>query len=99
MNCSSEFAGVARFPSLGCGLAHLQVHIANSTRAMSVSPLSTQTEFISALRRKFPDLRNKVDVRFRDDEGEMVDMEDEGDWEAGVEVARLMNGRLELWVG
>ena len=35
---------------------------------------------------------------FKDEDGDMLSMVDEGDWEAGVEVARVLGGKLEIWV-
>jgi neutrophil factor 2 len=58
---------------------------------MSILPNETYTDLIDDLHAKFPELQEKsrkLEVRFKDEDGDMLNMEDEGDFEAAIEVAR-----------
>jgi hypothetical protein len=73
---------------------------------MSLRPSDTLSVFLDALRSKMDDGAGVAVVRFRDEDGDMVTLRDEGDYEAAVDVARAMRrgggrgeeGRLEVWV-
>jgi len=73
---------------------------------MSLTPESTYQDLISQLELKFPELnheKSKIDVRFKDEDGDMLSMQDEGDFEAAIDVARVLSGgrqegKLEIWV-
>lgn len=58
---------------------------------MSVFPDEAYEDFVSALRQKFPELGQSVTVRFKDEDGDMLSMQDEGDFEAAVDVARYVS--------
>jgi hypothetical protein len=60
---------------------------------MSILPTDSHATFLAALSSKFPQLAARsstgnVSVRFRDEDGDMVSLVDEGDFEAAVDVAR-----------
>jgi hypothetical protein len=57
---------------------------------MSILPTETYSDLIQDLYSKFPELqKGKVlEVRFKDEDGDMLNMEDEGDFEAAIDVAR-----------
>jgi len=57
---------------------------------MSILPTETYSDLINDLYLKFPELRNRkgLEVRFKDEDGDMLNMEDEGDFEAAIDVAR-----------
>ena len=55
---------------------------------MSVVPEDTYDDFSSALKSKFPELAKGMVVRFRDEDGDMMTMQDDGDYEAAIDVAR-----------
>ncbi|KAK4687459.1 hypothetical protein P7C73_g2653, partial [Tremellales sp. Uapishka_1] len=81
----------------------IKAHVGNHTRGMSVSPEHTYDHFIAALRAKFPEMSATMNVRFKDEDGDMLSMQDEGDYEAAVDVARVLakgraEGKLEIWV-
>ncbi|RSH89090.1 hypothetical protein EHS25_002756 [Saitozyma podzolica] len=86
----------------------VKVHVGETTRGMSILPTDSHATFVTALSSKFPQLAARsstgnVSVRFRDEDGDMVSLVDEGDFEAAVDVARVMakgraEGKLELWV-
>jgi len=70
---------------------------------MSIFPDESFVEFCASLRSKFPSLLADINVRFKDEDGDVLSMQDEGDFEAAVDVARVMakgraEGRLEIWV-
>jgi hypothetical protein len=60
---------------------------------MSILPNETYTDLINDLYLKFPELHKqkggrKLEVRFRDEDGDMLNMEDEGDFDAAIDVVR-----------
>jgi len=57
---------------------------------MSILPNETYADLIDDLYSKFPELRTGkgLTVRFKDEDGDMMNMEDEGDFEAAIDVAR-----------
>jgi len=66
---------------------------------MSILPSETYSDLISDLHLKFPELRRRqfrddrngnggLQVSFKDEDGDMMSMEDDGDFEAAVDVAR-----------
>lgn len=61
---------------------------------MSVFPDQAFEDFVSALKNKFPELGDSLDVRFKDEDGDMLSMQDEGDFEAAVDVARYVSDSL-----
>lgn len=75
------------------GLILAQVHHRDHTRGMSIHPSDTYDHLVRALRAKFPTLGSRVGVRFRDEDGEMLSMQDDGDFEAAVDVARSVPHR------
>ncbi|WVQ79645.1 hypothetical protein IAT38_001745 [Cryptococcus sp. DSM 104549] len=81
----------------------VKVHYGTLKRGMSVVPDQTYDDFAAALRVKFPEIGGTMAVRFKDEDGDMLSMQDEGDFEAAVDVARVLakgraEGRLEIWV-
>lgn len=75
---------------------------------MSLYPSDTLSTFIAALRDKTSTTaiasHSHPQVRFLDEDGDMVTLRDEGDYEAALDVARCMRkgraeGKLEIWVG
>jgi neutrophil factor 2 len=57
---------------------------------MSILPDDTYDHLVNLLRQKFPELHGKrgVSVSFRDEDGDMLSMQDDGDFEAAVDVPR-----------
>ena len=57
---------------------------------MSILPTETYADLINDLYLKFPELQNRkgLEVRFKDEDGDMLNMEDEGDFEAAIDVAK-----------
>jgi neutrophil factor 2 len=57
---------------------------------MSILPNETYSDLINDLHSKFPELQNGkgLEVRFKDEDGDILNMEDEGDFEAAIDVAR-----------
>ena len=55
---------------------------------MSVVPEDTFDNFAAALSAKFPALLDDMIIWFNDEDGDMLAMQDDGDYEAAVDVAR-----------
>lgn len=66
---------------------------------MSLPANAVFSDVHTSLRAKFPQMSSgECNLLFKDEDGDMLSMVDEGDWEAGVDVARVMGGKLEIWV-
>ena len=70
---------------------------------MSISPTDSFVDFLDAIRAKFPEMTDEPSIRFKDEDGDTLSMQDDGDFEAAVDVARVMakgraEGKLEIWV-
>lgn len=67
---------------------------------MSLASTATFNDVLNSLRIKFPpsDIGDNCTLLFKDEDGDMLSMVDEGDWEAGIDVARVLGGKLEIWV-
>ncbi|KAK6909893.1 hypothetical protein I203_103919 [Kwoniella mangroviensis CBS 8507] len=84
----------------------VKVNYGTHKRGMSILPSHTYEIFINLLKGKFPELADQpLDVKFKDEDGDILSMRDEGDFEAAVDVARILGegngrgeGRLEIWV-
>lgn len=61
---------------------------------MSALPTDTYEHLVQALRAKFPNLGRMVHIRFRDEDGDMLSMQDESDFDAAVDVARWVHSQL-----
>jgi neutrophil factor 2 len=55
---------------------------------MSFRPTQPLSTFLSTIQAKFPGLGEGLKVRFKDEDGDMLDLEDDGDFEAAIDVAR-----------
>lgn len=81
----------------------VKVHVGKLTRGMSISPTDSFADFLDAIRAKFPEMTDEPNIRFKDEDGDTLSMQDDGDFEAAVDVARVMakgraEGKLEIWV-
>ncbi|WVF71121.1 hypothetical protein IAT40_005918 [Kwoniella sp. CBS 6097] len=93
----------------------VKVNFGSAKRGMSILPSHTYEIFLQSLRKKFPcpnltsssssdgGAAGQLKIRFRDEDGDMLSMLDEGDFEAAIDVARVLGqgrgeGRLEIWV-
>lgn len=63
-----------------------QVRIGDTTRGMALTPEMNFTQFMLALKAKFAS--EPLTVQFKDEDGDLLEMRDEGDYEAAVDVAR-----------
>jgi neutrophil factor 2 len=75
----------------------MEVHIGNHTRGMSILPTESYSDLVDDLYSKFPELHPKqyksdqdegIRIQFKDEDGDMLSMEDDGDFEAALDVAR-----------
>ncbi|WVQ99741.1 hypothetical protein IAU59_006883 [Kwoniella sp. CBS 9459] len=96
----------------------VKVNFGSAKRGMSILPTHTYETFLQSLHEKFPrsplpassvgsissnNHDHQLKIRFRDEDGDMLSMMDEGDFEAAIDVARVLGqgrgeGRLEIWV-
>lgn len=71
-----------------------QVHVGSHTRGMTIYPDESFADLVHDLRAKFPGLGQRVNVRFKDEDGDMMSMQDDGDFEAAIDVARYVPAKL-----
>ncbi|OCF43032.1 hypothetical protein I317_03125 [Kwoniella heveanensis CBS 569] len=84
----------------------VKVNFGSVKRGMSILPTHTYETFLQSLRERFPHPTtqdSELKIRFKDEDGDMLSMLDEGDFEAAIDVARVLGqgrgeGRLEIWV-
>ncbi|WWC62247.1 uncharacterized protein I303_104843 [Kwoniella dejecticola CBS 10117] len=84
----------------------VKVNYGTHKRGMSIMPSHTYKSFLQMLCTKFPEISSgAMDVKFKDEDGDILSMRDEGDFEAAIDVARILGesagrgeGRLEIWV-
>lgn len=81
----------------------IKVRVDGDTRGMSATPETQLRDFLSQLAIKLDRPPYDLVARFKDEEGDMVSLRDEGDWEAAVDCARCraggsVEGKLEVWV-
>lgn len=55
---------------------------------MAIVPGTTLDDFIVRLAKKFGKQADSVDIKFKDEEGDLVSLKDEDDFESAVDCAR-----------
>lgn len=68
----------------------------------SIDPEMSLPAFINKVSKKFS-LQSDVSMRYRDEEGSMITILDDDDWESAVDTARSYakgraEGKIEVWV-
>lgn len=72
-------------------------------RAIVISPKNDLVYFRQSLAEKFGLSSNRFEICFKDEDGDRVNIKDNGDWDAAIECARYVaagrpEGKLEVWV-
>ncbi|CAH7669465.1 hypothetical protein PPACK8108_LOCUS4089 [Phakopsora pachyrhizi] len=80
----------------------VKLHHDSDTRGMSIDPQMSLDEFRAKVTKKFL-LEGKVSMRYKDEDGSMVTILDDDDWESAVDTARAYakgraEGKVEIWV-
>ncbi|KAL7413514.1 hypothetical protein BDY24DRAFT_388793 [Mrakia frigida] len=82
----------------------LKIHFQNDIRGLSLTSDSDYDEFMAKIRAKFG-MRGAEDmkIQFRDEDGSMISLADEDDFESAIDVARhtangKSEGKLEVWI-
>lgn len=74
----------------------VKVRFKDEVRGLAVTPDVTFVEFMDMLSSKFGIPANKLDVKFKDEDGGHVSMKDEMDYEMALETAKeSANGKAE----
>lgn len=81
----------------------VKIRVDGDTRCMSTFSDMDLRDFLSRLAVKLDRPPYDLAVRFRDEDGDMISLRDEGDWEAAMDCARSRasangEGKLEVWV-
>lgn len=87
---------------LEMNLIRVKLHYKDETRGMTLPPDLPFEEFIEKVTVKFERSFKSLDMKFRDEDGGMVTLRDESDFELAVETARenakgKAEGKLEIW--
>lgn len=80
----------------------VKVRFGDEVRGMALLHDTTFLEFMGMLRAKFGIPMGKMDVKFKDEDGGLVSMKDEMDYEMALETAKesangRAEGKLEIW--
>jgi PB1 domain len=80
----------------------LQVHYQGDVRGMALTTDTSYEEFMDTLSIKFGVAENKLDVKFKDEDGEKVSLKDDMDYEMAMETVKetgkdKTERRLEIW--
>jgi len=80
----------------------VKLHYKDDIRGMAMMPEIPFDEFLERVTSKFGRGLNGLSMRFKDDEGGMVSLKDDSDFEMAIEVARESakgkpEGKLEVW--
>lgn len=83
-------------------LMSLQLHYQDDIRGMTLSPDLSFAEFLEKVTSKFQKQVNGLTLRFKDEDGGKVTLQDESDYELAIETARESSkgkaeGKLEIW--
>ncbi|KAA1084453.1 hypothetical protein PGT21_028282 [Puccinia graminis f. sp. tritici] len=81
----------------------VKLHYGSDTRGMAVSTAMEFEDFLGKVTKKFSLRAGRVAMKYKDEEGSMVSIMDDDDWESAVETARSYakgraEGKVEIWV-
>ncbi|KJA20777.1 hypothetical protein HYPSUDRAFT_42870 [Hypholoma sublateritium FD-334 SS-4] len=84
-------------------LIRIKIHYNDDIRGMTLSPDTPFAEFMDKVAAKFKKQSNRLSLRFRDEDGGMVTLQDDSDFELAIETARESSkgkseGKLEIWL-
>lgn len=79
----------------------VKLHYENDVRGMSITPDITHGEFVDKVEAKFA--RGNFKLRFKDEDGAVISLVDDSDWESAIDAARESangrpEGKLEIYV-
>ena len=79
-----------------------QLHYQDETRGMTLNPDTPYEEFVDKITTKFGKTPMGLGMKFKDEDGGMVTLRDESDFEMAIETARVNakgkpEGKLEIW--
>jgi hypothetical protein len=80
----------------------VKLHYQDDVRGMALDPMTPFGEFMEKLTSKFGTSINGLALKFKDEEGGKVTLQDESDYELAIETARESSkgkpeGKLEIW--
>jgi hypothetical protein len=80
----------------------VKLHYQNDVRGMALTPETPFEEFLDRVTQKFGKPMNGLGLRFKDEDGGMVTLQDESDYDLAIETARENSkgkpeGKLEIW--
>lgn len=83
-------------------LIRVKLHYQDETRGMTLAPDTPFDEFIDRITTKFEKSFKSLGMKFKDEDGGMVTLRDESDFELAIETARenskgKAEGKLQIW--
>ncbi|KAI0314672.1 hypothetical protein OF83DRAFT_1135692 [Amylostereum chailletii] len=81
----------------------VKIHFADDVRGMALDPATSFPEFLQRVADKFELPSRSMRLRFKDEDGGKVTLQDDSDYELAIETARESakgrpEGKLEIWV-
>jgi hypothetical protein len=80
----------------------VKLHFRDDVRGMAIVPDMPWEEFLDRVCAKFDKAYGSLEMKFKDEDGVMVTMKDDSDYELAIETAREAakgkpEGKLEVW--
>jgi neutrophil factor 2 len=79
-----------------------QIHFEDEVRGMAIEPELPFQEFVQRVASKFERGPREIRLKFKDEDGGKVSLQDESDYDLAIETARehakgRPEGKLEMW--
>jgi hypothetical protein len=83
-------------------ICFVQIHFEDDVRGMAVDPTLAYHDFVDRVATKFELMPRDIRLKFVDEDGGKVTLQDESDYELAIETARVSakgrpEGKLEMW--
>ncbi|EJT96671.1 hypothetical protein DACRYDRAFT_25512 [Dacryopinax primogenitus] len=81
----------------------VKLHYRNEVRGMAISPTMGFDEFVDRVTRKFQKSFDRLEMKFKDEDGVQISLKDESDFDLAIETARETakgrpEGKLQVWL-
>jgi hypothetical protein len=78
------------------------LHYQDEVRGMAITPEMSFEEYLDRITSKFGKGLDSLEMKFKDEDGSMISLRDDSDYELAIETARESakgkpEGKLEIW--